>query len=73
MKPRQAMHSEKKSADGADRTNPALMQALQEDLRPIEPPPEVQEDLFKRILKRTVGAVRTWRGLMQRSKERMDD
>jgi truncated hemoglobin YjbI len=59
--------------DGADAERQALVQLVQDAMDPIEPPPQVREDILQRVLQRTARAMRTWRALLQRPKDRLDD
>jgi hypothetical protein len=47
-----------------------LKRALSEELRPIEPPTDVRENMLERIINRTV---RIWRERLNRPKSRLDD
>jgi hypothetical protein len=53
-----------------DRPSESLKRVLSDELRPIEPPADVREDMLERILNRTV---RTWREWLTRPKNRLDD
>jgi hypothetical protein len=58
------------SDDEAERQRKALIQILQTELPPLEPPEAVRDALLKRILDRTV---RTWRDWTQGAKNNLDD
>ncbi len=62
-----------KAKGGPELQNQELAQLLQENLRPLEPPPKVVDDLFQRILQRTAHAARAWRALLRRAKDKLDD
>jgi hypothetical protein len=59
-----------KSDDESERQRKALIQILQTELPPQEPPAAVREDLLRRILDRTV---RSWREWTRGSKNKLDD
>jgi hypothetical protein len=59
-----------KPEDGSDRPSKEMLRILQEELPAIEPPPDVREDMLKRILERTV---RSWREWLSRARNRPND
>ncbi len=59
-----------KPDDKPDLPSENLLRVLQEELRPIEPPADVREDMLERILNRTV---RIWHERRDQPKDRLDD
>ena len=64
------MHTPDDPDDNEERPGENLKRVLSEELRPIDPPAEMREDMLERILNRTV---RTWREWLNRPKNRLDD
>jgi hypothetical protein len=62
-----------KPDDKADLPSENLLRVLQEELRPIEPPADVREDMLERILNRTVRTARSLHEWLNRPKDRLDD